>query len=83
MNFTLFKSVSKSLSLSLHSIHMLEMKLSVCKLDENEKSDRAKLVIHRIISGITQSDVRPRGIYEFLVPSVYGQRRRKFCDSKI
>lgn len=82
MNFTLFKSVSKLLSLSLHSIHMLEMKLSVCKLDENEKSDRAKLVIHRIISGITQPDV-PRGIYEFLLPSVYGQRRRKFCDSKI
>lgn len=39
------------------------MKLSVCKLDENEKSDRAKLVIHRIISGITQPDV-PRGIHK-------------------
>lgn len=39
------------------------MKLSVCKLDENEKSDRAKLVIHRIISGITQPNV-PRGIHK-------------------
>lgn len=61
--FHIFKSVSKSLSLSLHSTYMLEMKLSVCKLDENEKSDRAKLVIHRIISGITQPDV-PRGIHK-------------------
>lgn len=61
--FHIFKSVSKSLSLSLHSTYMLEMKLSVCKLDENEKSDRAKLVIHRIISGITQPNV-PRGIHK-------------------
>lgn len=44
------------------------MKLSVCKLDENEKSDRAKLVIHRIISGIMQPDLK---VYTNLVPSVY------------